>query len=117
MPVWTESAPIEAALFALRSPLAKGVLLAEDRGGAWEDGRGRACSLSVLGGERRKLLVILLLPHCVKRWGLEFFRKAHVPSGHPGRQDLQGDAEGGHPNPFIEAIIITSLHYGRHALT
>ncbi len=101
---------IEAALFALRSPLAKGVLLAD------EVGLGKTIEaglvLCQLWAERRRQLLVICPASLRKQWALELSEKFNLPAvvldARTAREMRKADI----PNPFRQdAIIITSIHY------
>jgi len=101
---------IEAALFALRSPLAKGVLLAD------EVGLGKTIEaglvLCQLWAERRRKLLVICPASLRKQWGLELSEKFNLPSFILDSKTFRELQKADIPNPFRqEAIIITSLHY------
>jgi hypothetical protein len=101
---------IEAALFALRSPLAKGVLLAD------EVGLGKTIEaglvLCQLWAERRRRLLVICPASLRKQWGLELSEKFNLPSVILDAKTFKEMQKADIPNPFRqEAIIITSLHY------
>ncbi len=101
---------IEAALFALRSPLTKGVLLAD------EVGLGKtieaALVLCQLWAERKRKLLVICPASLRKQWSLELAEKFNLPSVVLDAKTSKTMQKQGIPNPFRqEAIIITSLHY------
>lgn len=101
---------IEAALFALRSPLAKGVLLAD------EVGLGKTIEaglvLCQLWAEKRRRLLVICPASLRKQWGLELSEKFNLPSVILDAKTFKEMQKADIPNPFRqEAIIITSLHY------
>ena len=69
---------IEAALFALRNPFSKGVILAD------EVGLGKTIEagllLSLLWAARRRKLLIILPANLRKQWSQELADKFHLPS-------------------------------------
>lgn len=101
---------IEAALFALRSPLTKGVLLAD------EVGLGKtieaALVLCQLWAERKRKLLVICPASLRKQWSLELAEKFNLPSVVLDAKTSKAMQKAGIPNPFRqESIIITSLHY------
>jgi superfamily II DNA or RNA helicase len=101
---------IEAALFALRSPLSKGVLLAD------EVGLGKTIEaglvLCQLWAERRRRLLVICPASLRKQWSLELVEKFNLPSVILDARTFKEMQKAGIPNPFRQdAIIITSLHY------
>lgn len=101
---------IEAALFALRSPLTKGVLLAD------EVGLGKtieaALVLCQLWAERKRKLLVICPASLRKQWSLELAEKFNLPSVILDAKTSKAMQKAGIPNPLRqESIIITSLHY------
>jgi superfamily II DNA or RNA helicase len=101
---------IEAALFALRSPLAKGVLLAD------EVGLGKTVEAGLVlcqyWAEKRRKLLVICPASLRKQWGLELSEKFNLPSVILDAKTFKGMQKADIPNPFRqEAIIITSLHF------
>jgi superfamily II DNA or RNA helicase len=101
---------IEAALFALRSPLAKGVLLAD------EVGLGKTVEAGLVlcqyWAEKRRKLLVICPASLRKQWGLELSEKFNLPSVILDAKTFKEMQKADIPNPFRqEAIIITSLHY------
>ncbi|HRH98907.1 MAG TPA: SNF2-related protein, partial [Prosthecobacter sp.] len=101
---------IEAALFALRSPLAKGVLLAD------EVGLGKTVEAGLVlcqyWAEKRRKLLVICPASLRKQWGLELSEKFNLPSVILDAKTFREMQKADIPNPFRqEAIIITSLHY------
>ncbi len=101
---------IEAALFALRSPLSKGVLLAD------EVGLGKTIEAGLVlcqsWAENRRKLLVLTPASLRKQWALELEEKFNLPSiilDAYGYRELQRQ---GNPSPFEQArIVICSYHY------
>lgn len=100
---------IEAALFALRSPLSKGVLLAD------EVGLGKTIEAGIVlcqfWAERKRRLLVLCPASLRKQWQVELEEKFNIPS-------LVVDAKSAREavrigvNPLVqEKIIISSYHY------
>lgn len=101
---------IEAALFALRSPLGKGVLLAD------EVGLGKTIEAGLVlcqyWAERRRKLLVICPASLRKQWSLELSEKFSLPSVILDARTFRELQKADIPNPFRqEAIIITSLHY------
>lgn len=101
---------IEAALFALRSPLSKGVLLAD------EVGLGKTIEAGLVicqnwAEQRRKLLVVC--PASLrKQWAVEMEEKFNLPSQILDAKTYRDSQKAGNPNPFDEQkIIICSMHF------
>lgn len=100
---------IEAALFHFRSPLSKGVLLAD------EVGLGKtieaALILAQLWAERKRRLLIICPASLRKQWSLELRDKFNLPSFILDKKSL-GAARKLGDNPFASnAIIIVSYQF------
>lgn len=100
---------IEAALFALQSPLSKGVILCD------EVGLGKTIEagivLSQLWAERKRRLLILCPASIRKQWSLELREKFNLPTfvlDSRGYKEAERNSE--HPLDRKE-IIIASTHY------
>jgi len=100
---------IDAALFALESPLAKGVLLAD------EVGLGKTIEAGIvlcqLWAERKRRLLVLCPASLRKQWALELEEKFNLPvfvlDARSSRDALRTGRD-----PFrAKAIVIVSLHY------
>ncbi|MBM3163055.1 MAG: DEAD/DEAH box helicase, partial [Chlorobi bacterium] len=101
---------IEAALFALRSPLSKGVLLAD------EVGLGKTIEAGLVlcqyWAERKRNILVITPASLRKQWALELSEKFNLPSivldAAIFRQQQKQDI----PNPFSDQrIIICSMHF------
>jgi SNF2 family DNA or RNA helicase len=101
---------IEAAMFALRSPLSKGVLLAD------EVGLGKTIEAGLVlcqfWAENRRKLLIITPAALRKQWALELQEKFNLPSvildAHSCREFLKS----GGSSPFDQKqIVICSYHY------
>ena len=101
---------IDAAMFALQSPLSKGVLLAD------EVGLGKTVEagliLCQLWAEHRRRLIVICPASIRKQWSIELEEKFNLPTlvlDAAAYRQLQRE---GHPSPFLsELIIITSINY------
>jgi len=101
---------IDAALFALRSPLTKGVLLAD------EVGLGKTIEaglvLCQLWAERKRKLLVVCPAALRKQWALELEEKFHVPSIILDARSVRQAEKEGLLNPFDQKkIVIVSLHF------
>jgi len=101
---------IDAALFALRSPLTKGVLLAD------EVGLGKTIEaglvLCQLWAERKRKLLVVCPAALRKQWALELEEKFHLPSIILDAKTLHDALKTGIVNPFDrKEVIITSMHF------
>lgn len=101
---------IEAALFALRSPVTKGVLLAD------EVGLGKTIeaglTLCQSWAERHRRLLVICPASLRKQWALELEEKFHLPCVLLDAKTYRQSQKGGNPNPFlVEGIVICSIHF------
>lgn len=101
---------IEAALFAFRSPLSKGVLLAD------EVGLGKTIEAGLVlcqyWAERRRRLIVICPASLRKQWSLELEEKFNLPSVILEAKSFRDAIKAGHENPFQQnAIIITSHNF------
>ena len=101
---------IEAALFALRSPISKGVLLADEVG----LGKTIEAGLSICQSwaERRRRILIICSASIRKQWALEMEEKFHLPTLVLDAKTYRQVQRDGHPNPFIsDSVVICSMHF------
>jgi len=106
---------IEAALFALRSPVSKGVLLADEVGLGKTIEAGLVICQSWAENHRR---ILVLCPASLrKQWAQELEEKFHLPSIVLDARTYDDRIRNGHPEPFLgDGIVICSLHFAsRHA--
>jgi superfamily II DNA/RNA helicase len=101
---------IEAALFALRSPLSKGVLLAD------EVGLGKTIEAGLVicqsWAENCRKLLIVCPASLRKQWAVEIEEKFNLPSQILDAKTYRDSQKAGNPNPFDERkIIICSMHF------
>jgi len=101
---------VEAALFALRSPLSKGVLLAD------EVGLGKTIEaglvLCQLWAERKRRLLIVCPASLRKQWQIELEDKFNMPATVVDARVYRNAMKAGSPNPLeTDAVTITSYHY------
>lgn len=101
---------IEAALFALRSPLSKGVLLAD------EVGLGKTIEAGLVlcqyWAERRRNILVISPASLRKQWALELSEKFNLPSIILDAKTYKDRQKVGVPNPFSDKqIIICSMHF------
>ena len=101
---------IEAALFALRSPLSKGVLLAD------EVGLGKTIEAGLVlcqyWAERRRNILVISPASLRKQWALELSEKFNLPSIVLDAKTYKDQQRLGVPNPFRDKqIIICSMHF------
>src|SRR5437667_9422070 len=100
---------IEAAMFALKSPLSKGVILAD------EVGLGKTIEAGLVlcqyWAERRRRLLVVCPASLRKQWSLELEEKFNLPTvvlDAPTLKQLQRD---GAQSFLLDAIVITSLNF------
>ncbi|WP_415713002.1 SNF2-related protein [Maridesulfovibrio sp.] len=101
---------IDAALFALRSPLSRGVILAD------EVGLGKTIEAGLLlcqfWAERKRKMVVVCPASLRKQWSLELAEKFNLPSVVLDARSYRMEKKAGTLNPFEQDnIIITSFHY------
>ena len=101
---------IDAALFALKSPLSKGVLLAD------EVGLGKTIEaglvLCQLWAERRRRLLVVCPASIRKQWSLELEEKFNLPTVILDAPAYRRAQRTGSPAPFMaEGIVITSINF------
>ena len=100
---------IEAAMFALKSPISKGVMLAD------EVGLGKTIEAGLVlcqyWAERRRRLLVICPASLRKQWSLELEEKFNLPTvvlDAPTLKQLQRD---GTQSFLVDAIVITSLNF------
>jgi len=101
---------IESALFAMRSPVLKGVLLAD------EVGLGKTIEAGLVicqyWAERRRRILVICPASIRKQWALELDEKFHIPALVLDAGTYRQIVKDGNPNPFInDGIIICSMHF------
>lgn len=102
---------VDAAMFALRSPLSKGVLLAD------EVGLGKtieaALVLSQRWWEHRRHLLLIVPASLRKQWATELREKFSLPSVILDAKRMKDLAKAGQPDPIGrgEGVIILSYEY------
>jgi len=102
---------IEAALFAFRSPLSKGVLLAD------EVGLGKTIEAGLIlcqyWAERRRKLLVIVPASLRKQWSLELQDKFNLPSVILDARSYRVAVDDGSLSPFnnTSAVIITSMNF------
>ena len=89
---------VEAALFALHSPISKGVLLAD------EVGLGKtieaALVLCQLKAERKRNLLVICPASLRKQWQVELEEKFNITSIILDAKSFRQEQKSGHPKPF-----------------
>lgn len=102
---------IDAALFALKSPVEKGVLLAD------EVGLGKTIEAGLVMAQRwaeRKRKILLIVPASLrKQWALELEEKFELPSIILDTQVAKAEIKAGRLNPFDQEnkIVICSYEF------
>jgi SNF2 family DNA or RNA helicase len=101
---------IEAALFALRSPLLKGVILAD------EVGLGKTIEAGLVlcqhWAERKRRLLVICPASIRKQWSLELSEKFNLANTVLDARSYRQAQAGGNPNPFDDdRVLITSLNF------
>ncbi|HDR14297.1 MAG TPA: DEAD/DEAH box helicase, partial [Desulfobacteraceae bacterium] len=101
---------IEAALFALRSPVSKGVLLADEVGLGKTIEAGLAICQRWAEGQRR---ILVICPASLrKQWALELNEKFHLPTLVLDAKTYRDQVRDGNLNPFSNGhIVVCSLHF------
>lgn len=104
---------IEAALFAFRSPLSKGAILAD------EVGLGKTIEAGLILSQKwaeRKRKILLIVPSSLrKQWSAELQEKFFLPSIILETKSFNQLIKNGNLNPFDqkEIIVISSYHFAR----
>jgi ERCC4-related helicase len=103
---------IDAALFAFRSPLSKGALLAD------EVGLGKTIEAGILlsqkWAEQKRKLLIIVPANLRKQWSQELADKFFLPSVILETKSFNACIKSGNPNPFDQKeIVICSYHFAR----
>ena len=104
---------IEAALFAFKSPLSKGAILAD------EVGLGKTIEaglvLSQKWAERKRKILLILPANLRKQWNAELQEKFFLPSIILETKSFNQIIKDGNLNPFNQdnTIVICSYHFAR----
>lgn len=101
---------IDAALFAVRSPISKGVLLAD------EVGLGKTIEAGLVmcqyWAERRRRLLVVCPASLRKQWALELDEKFNLPAVVLDSRAYRRCVDEGNPSPFeTNRVVIVSFHY------
>ena len=101
---------IEAALFALNSPLSKGTILAD------EVGLGKTIEAGIilcqLWAERKRRILIIGPASIRKQWALEMEEKFNLPCSVFDSKAYKSRQKEGNPRPFdAKEVIIVSYHF------
>lgn len=100
---------IDAAAFALRNPLSKGVLLAD------EVGLGKTIEAGLVmcqyWAERKRRLLVICPASLRTQWGLELLEKFNLPNVIFDARTYRQAQASGNPNPFMtDRVVVTSLN-------
>src|SRR5580658_7376527 len=103
---------VEAALFAFRSPLSKGAILAD------EVGLGKTIEAGILlaqkWAERKRRLLIISPANLRKQWSQELADKFFLPSAILETRTFNEAIRAGNLNPFqCESVVICSYQFVR----
>ena len=102
---------VEAALFAFRSPLQKGVILAD------EVGLGKTIEAGLVlcqyWSERKRTIIIIAPASLRKQWSMELKEKFFIDSIIIDGQTFNEEKLKGNSNPFIQKdkVVITSYPF------
>ncbi|MDO9184142.1 MAG: SNF2-related protein, partial [Bacteriovorax sp.] len=105
---------IEAALFAFRSPLSKGAILAD------EVGLGKTIEaglvISQKWAERKRKMLLIVPSNLRKQWSAELQEKFFIPSTILEAKSFNQRIKEGNLNPFDQEdnIVICSYHFARN---
>ncbi|MEO1592244.1 MAG: DEAD/DEAH box helicase, partial [Cyanobacteria bacterium J06632_22] len=104
---------VDAALFALSSPLTRGAILAD------EVGLGKTVEAGIVLSQRwaeRKRKILIILPSSLrKQWYQELQEKFYLPSEILEAKSFNQKIKDGHQNPFeLSVIVICSYHFARN---
>ena len=104
---------VDAALFAFRSPLSRGAILAD------EVGLGKTIEagivLSQIWAERKRKILIIVPSSLRKQWNQELLEKFFLPSTILESKSFNQEVKQGKRNPFEQTeIIITSYQFARN---
>lgn len=105
---------VEAALFAFKSPLSKGAVLAD------EVGLGKTIEAGIIlsqqWAERKRKLLIISPSNLRKQWNRELADKFYLPSRILEAKSFNSDIKQGKLNPFdqIDTITICSFHFAKN---
>jgi len=105
---------VEAALFAFKSPLSNGALLAD------EVGLGKTIEaglvLSQKWAERKRLILIIVPASLRKQWNQEMLEKFYLPSTILEAKSFRSLQKEGRANPFdhTDKLVICSYNFARN---
>lgn len=103
---------VEAALFAFKSPLSKGAILAD------EVGLGKTIEAGIIlsqhWSEHKRRLLVICPANLRKQWSSELLEKFYLPSVIMESKSFNSSIEAGNFNPFdTEKIVICSLQFAK----
>jgi superfamily II DNA/RNA helicase len=103
---------VEAALFAFKSPLSKGAILAD------EVGLGKTIEAGIIlsqhWSEHKRRLLVICPANLRKQWSSELLEKFYLPSVIMESKSFNSSIENGVFNPFDEeSIVICSLQFAK----
>lgn len=103
---------VEAALFAFKSPLSKGAILAD------EVGLGKTIEAGIIlsqhWSEHKRRLLVICPANLRKQWSSELLEKFYLPSVIMESKSFNSSIENGTFNPFDrESIVICSLQFAK----
>src|SRR5579884_3477242 len=113
---------VEAALFAFRSPLSRGAILAD------EVGLGKTIEAGILlsqrWAERRRHLLVICPANLRKQWGQELSDKFFLPYSILETKTFNEEIQRGNLNPFDQPkiilcslkVLVSRMVYGRKNL-
>jgi len=100
---------IEAALFALRSPLSSGVILAD------EVGLGKTIEAGIvlcqMWAERKRLLLVICPASIRKQWALELNEKFNLPSRVLDAKEYRNLKKNGKTLNDLRQVLVVSYHF------
>ena len=101
---------IEAGLFALKSPISKGVMLAD------EVGLGKTIEAGLVlcqfWAERKRRLLVICPASIRKQWQQELAQKFNLPSAVLDSREADLLRKRGHAQPFLQdKVVVVSYHY------
>lgn len=100
---------IEAALFALRSPLSSGVILAD------EVGLGKTIEAGIvlcqMWAERKRRLLVICPASIRKQWALELNEKFNLPSQVLDAKEYRNLRKSGQTLESVRKVLVVSYHF------
>jgi adenine-specific DNA-methyltransferase len=102
---------VDAALFAIRSPFSKGVMLAD------EVGLGKTIEAGIVitqrWAERRRKILLILPATLRKQWQQELMDKFSIPALILESKTYNQSRRAGHESPFLpkDSIVLCSYHF------